>query len=356
MSLLRPGQTFLQRYEIVRLIERQEDRLRYEGFDAAIARRVVIAVLVPDEGEGYSAQRRQLFHEEATARARAHDRHACALLDYGMSPDERLYLVTALAEDASNIGGGTRELSPGDFAAAPGVELSLSDPVEHVDVPRRRSPAGPSPSVPAAREKKGGGTLGFAIVLTLLLSLGSVALVDHLGLELPWVEQEPLRAASLAVKTFALDDPDTASFYVDFERGMVVAPDPEQLAAEGRCALVLESRRDPSPRGIFYFADVVDFPEGPVTARPMERDALIDRVALCADAGMAAWDVVQTAEILGARIRIGKLEAKSDARERTERVEAKRKRRVRRGEGRKKKLLELLIERGTGIPIDLLSK
>ena len=269
------------------------------------------------------------------------------------SAQDVLMALQLVSPDSSGAGaGGMRELSMDDFSSGSVPPLELARPVR--DPPPAAASTEKAPS--ATRRSAGGGVLRFAVVLTLVLAAVSAAIVWHFDIRMPWVPKPPpVDPATLSTRTFDLADPNTALFWVDWQRGIVMASDIREVPAAGRCVMLFDDREKPNPRGVFYWADALDNPGQKVEAQPVDRERLADRAALCDEGGATAAMVIDSADWMVAEVRLARAEAKRDRKNAgkddlvVENATTGKKRKY--DKNLRKKALELIIERGTGLPV-----
>jgi serine/threonine protein kinase len=198
--------------------------------------------------------------------------------------------------------GAGREFTAADFShrKSPSDELRLDQEA----LADRGAKAVPQPRTRIESQESSGNIVKFGVLLTLLLVAASAGLVWYLDIDMPWNRVERVDPAKLKPKVFPIESEDTAVFWVDWTRGIVLADDPLAVPAAGRCVAIFSSRSNPTPPGAFYVANVLDgYPEN-VETTPIGRDELARRAELCNLGGDAAWNVQQSAEVMISRIRI----------------------------------------------------
>src|SRR5690606_36327383 len=82
-----------------------------------------------------------------------------------------------------------------------------------------------------------------------------------LGIQMPWDKD-----SALEPKVFDLTSTDTTFLWVDWTRGIIMAHDPGEIPAAGRCALILDSVSDPTPKGRYYVINALEPVDPRVTA------------------------------------------------------------------------------------------
>lgn len=206
-----------------------------------------------------------------------------------------------------------RQFSAEHFGGqAPEASLQLDE--EALAQRGARESTAPRPRNRIRPRKASGSVLKFGVFFTLLLVAASGGVIWYFDFEMPWNEVEPVDPATLSPKTFGIEAADTVTLYVDWSRGIVYADDPLTIPAPGRCAVILDSRSDPTPPGAFYVTNGLDGYRERVEAEPIGRDELARRAELCANAGEAAWYVQQSAEVAISEIRIKQAGKKKGAR------------------------------------------
>lgn len=216
--------------------------------------------------------------------------------------------------------GSARTLSADDFGDSDHAPLALDESAVRRPAPDAGPQSDQSPTADRRQRTRGdrkegrgrGGVWGFGLLLTLLLVAASYGVVSYLDLRMPWeVKPELVEPTSLPQKTFDVASDDTAFFYVDWRRGIVFASSLSEVPAAGRCALILDSRSDPTPPGAYYVVEAVDSIVQKPTAEPMGADALARRAEQCDHAASTAQGVRLSAEIIASELRIDDVEKRA---------------------------------------------
>lgn len=166
------------------------------------------------------------------------------------------------------------------------------------------------------RKKRSGGVIGFTLGLVVLLFTLSAGLINLLDIRMPWEPRGAhARPDTLPPKVFDLTSTDTTFLWVDWTQGILLARDPGQIPAAGRCALILDSLSQPTPRGSYYVINALEPVDPRVTAYAVGPEELKLIAGNCYDASEIADGVFNTARIMAGEKKIKDVERRNEERE-----------------------------------------
>ena len=179
----------------------------------------------------------------------------------------------------------------------------LSD-AQYQEPPRTTGPIPP-------RRRSNGGVIGFTLGLVAVLFTVSWVLITVLGIQMPW---DKGRTGPLEPKVFDLTSTDTTFLWVDWTRGIIMAHDPGDIPAAGRCALILDSMSDPTPNGRYYVINALEPVDPRVTAYavgPRELELIAEN---CYAAAQIAESMYDASMIMAGEAKIRDVEARNEQR------------------------------------------
>ena len=162
---------------------------------------------------------------------------------------------------------------------------------------------------PAA--KQGGSVAGFTIALVAVLIAVSIIFVFMTGIKLPFMAANP---SAMEPKVFDLTSTDTTFLWVDWKQGILIAHDPGQIPAAGRCALILDSLSDPTDEGAYYVINALEPVDARVTAYAVGPEELKLIAENCYAAAHIADSVLDRSMILASETKIRDVSRRNEKR------------------------------------------
>lgn len=174
-------------------------------------------------------------------------------------------------------------------------------------------PTHPPHGAPHGAPRRRGSVIGFTLGLVVVLFTLSVALITALGIRMPW-DPGAGGPQDLEPKVFDLTSTDTQFLWVDWTKGILLAHDPGEIPAAGRCALILDSNQDPTPKGSFYVINALEPVDPQVTAYAVGPEELKLIAENCYAAAEIAENMYDTSMILAGEAKIRDVEARNQQR------------------------------------------